>query len=72
MMLGLGIGLGIAVFHRPIAEFMLHQERALATMFYTKGLPTPPLASERQLRNVYFVLGILLALIETARLWLMT
>jgi hypothetical protein len=72
MVLGLGVGLGIALFHRPIADFMLQQERALATMFYARGLPVPPLATERQLRDFYFLLGILLALIETGRLWLMT
>jgi hypothetical protein len=69
---GLALGLGIALFHRPIADFMLHQERALAAMFYAKGLPRPPLPTENQSRNMYFALGILLALIETGRLWLMT
>ncbi len=69
---GLALGLGIALFHRPIADFMLQQERALAAMFYAKGLPRPPLPTENQSRNMYFALGILLALIEAGRLWLMT
>lgn len=70
IVLGLGVGVGIALFHRPIADFMLQQERALATMLYAKGLPVPPLATERQMRDVYFLMGIFLALIETGRLWL--
>ncbi len=69
---GLALGLGIALFHRPIADFMLQQERALAAMFYAKGLPRPPLPTENQSRNMYFTLGILLALIEAGRLWLLT
>jgi len=72
MVLGLGAGLGLALFHRPIADFMLQQERALANVFYAKGLPVLPVATQRQLRNVYFVVGILVAVIEAARLWLMT
>ena len=65
---GLGLGLGIAVFHRPIADFMLQQERALAAIFYAKGLPRPPLPTESQSRNMYFALGSFLALIEAGRL----
>ena len=72
LIFGVGVGLGIALFHRPIADFMLQQERALAAAFYAKGLPLVPVPTQRQLRNVYFSLGILLALIETARLWLLT
>jgi hypothetical protein len=72
LLLGLGLGLGIAVFHRPIADFMLHQERALASLFHARGLPRPPLPTQTQSRNMYFFLGIALALIEAGRLWLLT
>jgi hypothetical protein len=72
LLVGLGLGLAIAVFHRPIADFMLHQERALAALFYTRGLPRPPLPTQTQSRNMYFALGVVLAVIEVGRLWLTT
>ncbi len=72
LIFGLGLGVGIALFHRPIADFMLQQERALAALFHARGLPRPPLPTENQSRNMYFALGVMLALIETGRLWLMT
>ena len=67
----MGLGVGIALFHRPIADFMLQQERALAALFHARGLPRPPLPTENQSRNMYFAVGVMLALIETGRLWLM-
>lgn len=72
LLFGLGLGLGIAVFHRPIADFMLEQERVLVVLLYTRGLPRPPLPTQTQSRNMYFAVGIVLALIEVGRLWLMT
>ena len=72
LLFGLGLGLGIAIFHRPIADFMLHRERALAALFHTRGLPRLPLPTQMQSRNMYFALGVALALIEAGRLWLLT
>ena len=72
LLFGLVLGLGIAIFHRPIADFMLHWERTLAALFHTRGLPRPPLPTQAQSRNMYFALGVALALIEAGRLWLLT
>ena len=72
LIFGMGLGVGIALFHRPIADFMLQRERTLAALFHARGLPRPPLPTENQSRNMYFAVGVMLALIETGRLWLMT
>jgi len=67
----LGLGLLIAFFHRPIADYMLHCERVLVVAFRQRGvsLPQPPTAET--CRNVYFAAGILVALFEICRMWLM-
>jgi hypothetical protein len=51
---------------------MLHQERAHASLIHARGLPRLPLPTESQSHNMYFVLGVVLAVIEAGRLWLMT
>jgi hypothetical protein len=70
MLTGLFLGLLITFFHRPIANFMLRQERALDMLFRSRGLRLPPPPSEATAHNVYFVVGITLSLVQLARLWL--
>ena len=55
------LGLIVALFHRPIADFMLEREHALASFFRNRGvyLPEPP--SEATCQNVYFGLEFLSA-----------
>ncbi len=67
--LRLALGLTLALLHRPIADFMLHQERVLAGMFRQRGVPVPQPPTTDTLRNVYFGLGIFLALVAIIRLW---
>jgi hypothetical protein len=67
---GLTLGLAIALFHRPIADFMLERERALDFLFRSRGINLPPPPTKNATREIYFVVGIVLALFETARLWL--
>ena len=69
--LGLALGLAIALFHRPIGDFMLEQERALDYAFRSRGIKLPPPPTQRVTREIYFAVGILLALVAVARLWLM-
>ena len=67
---GLVLGLAIALFHRPVADFILERERALDMMFRSRGftlLPPPP--TRAAAHDLYLVVGILLALLEVGRLW---
>ncbi len=65
------LGLLIALFHRPLADFMLQQERALVVMFRQRGVPYPATPTTETTRNVYFGIGILLAMFEIVRIWMM-
>lgn len=69
MLTGLFLGLLITLFHRPIADFMLRQERTLDTLFRSRGLRLPPPPSESQAHSIYFLLGISLSVVQLARLW---
>ncbi len=67
----LGLGLLIAGFHRPIADFVMPHERQLVALFRSRGLPFPDVPKESTAYNVYFVLGISVALVELARIYLL-
>ena len=71
MVAGLLLGLTIALFHRPIADYMLQQERALDYLFRSRGVNLPPPPSESTTRNIYFAVGIVIALLQAGRLLLM-
>ena len=63
------MGVLIAVFHRPLANMVMRQERALDGYFRSRGvhLPAPP--SDTAAQNLYFVIGIFICLIEAGRIW---
>lgn len=65
------MGLMIAGFHRPIADFMMDRERATVVMFRQRGLPLPPAPSTEQARTLYFCIGIAVASVELLRMYLM-
>jgi hypothetical protein len=67
---GILLGLLIAIFHRPIGDFMLEQERALDFMFRSRGVKLPPPPTQAAARDIYFLIGIAVALIEVGRLWI--
>jgi hypothetical protein len=67
----LGLGLLIAAFHRQIADFVMPHERQLVAMFRSRGFPWPDVPKESTAYNVYFVLGIAVAVIEMGRIYLM-
>jgi hypothetical protein len=64
------LGVAIAVFHRPLANMIMQHERQLDGFFRSRGvqLPTPP--SDSTAQNMYFIIGIFIALIESGRIWL--
>ncbi len=65
------LGLLIALFHRPLADFVMEQERSLVVLFRSRGLALPPLPRTELVHDVYFAGGIFIALIELARIWSM-
>ncbi len=65
------LGLLIALFHRPIADFVLMQERALVIAFRQRGVPLPAAPTTETARTIYFVMGILLAMFEIVRIWML-
>ena len=65
------IGLAIAFFHRPIADFMLEQETSLVVLFRQRGLMVPSVPRRSTVHTLYFLTGISIALFEGARIWLL-
>ena len=69
--LRLGLGLLIAAFHRQIADFVMPHERQLVALFRSRGVPLPDVVKESTAYDVYFLLGIAVALIEMTRIYLL-
>jgi hypothetical protein len=67
----LAVGLLIALFHEPLADFILAQDRAMSAIARRRGLSLPELFSARGGRNFYFAVGIFVALYELLRIWTM-
>ena len=65
------IGLAIALFHRPIADFMLEQETSLVVLFRQRGFVLPSVPRRSTVHTLYFLTGIGVALFEVARIWLL-
>jgi hypothetical protein len=65
------IGLAIAFFHRPIADFMLEQEASLVVLFRQRGVMLPSVPRRSTVRTLYFLTGIGIALLEVIRVWLL-
>ncbi len=65
------LGLMIAFFHKPIADFMMERERATVLLFRQRGFPLPPAPSTEQARTLYFFIGIAVASVELLRMYLM-
>ncbi len=63
------VGLLIAMFHRPLADFILEQERQLVTVARSRGVPLPPAPTTETGRNLYFCMGIFVAMYELLRIW---
>jgi hypothetical protein len=66
----LGVGLAIALFHQPLADYILEQERALVVLLRQRGLGVPGSLTQRSARNIYFVLGIFVASAQIIRIWM--
>jgi hypothetical protein len=64
------LGVGIAVFHRPLASMIMQQERALDGFFRSRGVHLPEPPSDATAQNMYFIIGIFISLVEAGRIWL--
>ena len=65
------VGLMIAGFHRPIADYMLERERATVILFRERGFPSAAGADHRARPNLYFCIGIVIASAEMVRMYMM-
>jgi hypothetical protein len=65
----LAVGLLIAFFHQPLADFILKQDRAMVAVARRRGFPLPDVPSPKSCRNFYFGVGIFVALYELLRIW---
>ncbi|ABF43769.1 hypothetical protein Acid345_4770 [Candidatus Koribacter versatilis Ellin345] len=65
------LGLLIAYFHKPIADFMMERERATVILFRQRGFPLPQAPTTEQARTLYFLIGIAVASIELIRMYLL-
>lgn len=70
-LLRLLLGFLIAAFHQPIADYIMRHERVLVVAFRQRGIPAPMLSTAAA-RNIYFTLGMLIVLLEMARIWALT
>jgi hypothetical protein len=66
------LGLFIAGFHAPIADFILAREDRLILAFRQHGFDLPTAISRKTAHNFYFALGITIALLQLLRLHRMT
>jgi hypothetical protein len=69
-LLRLMLGLILAAFHRPVSDFILEQEHALTGLARRGGIPIPAPLSLETSRTLFFSMGILVALLQIARIYL--
>jgi hypothetical protein len=63
------VGLLVLCFHKQIADFILVREQQLAELLQTRGNIRIPVPSQATFQNLYFVLGMAVALLSMVRLW---
>ena len=67
----LAVGLLIALFHQPLADFILEQDRAMVAVARRCGFPLPDALPTQTCRNLYFSIGIFVAIYELLRIWML-
>ncbi len=65
------LGLLIALFHKPLADFITEQDTQLVALFRQRGISVPNPFRRETARNLYFFIGIAVAMIELARIYSM-
>ncbi|HEV3039205.1 MAG TPA: hypothetical protein VHA33_15615 [Candidatus Angelobacter sp.] len=64
------LGVLIAIFHRPLANTIMAQERVLDGYFRRRGISLPEPPSDAVAQNLYFGIGIFICLVEAGKIWL--
>ena len=67
----LALGLMIAMFHRPVADWIVEQDRQLVVMARNRGVPLPAAPTTETARTLYFCIGIFVAIYEILRIWVL-
>lgn len=65
------LGLSVAVFHRPIADFVLEHERNLVILLRQRGLMVPAAPTRNTAHTIYFCIGMGMAAIELVRIYML-
>ncbi len=63
------LGLAIALFHAPLADFLRERDCELAEALRERGIAFPGGLPEEASHTLFFVLGIATALFTLARIW---
>ena len=64
------LGLAIAIFHRPLAAAIQQQEHRLYALLCSRGIRVPAPLSDSAAYNLFFGIGIAIAVVQAARIWL--
>jgi hypothetical protein len=64
------LGLTIALFHGELADFLRKQDHALGAAFRERGVPIPGALPKRVAHDLFFVFGVLIALVSLTRIWM--
>jgi hypothetical protein len=64
------LGLAIAGFHAPLADFLRERDCELADALRQRGIAFPGGLTEKSSRTLFFIFGIAIALITMSRIWL--
>lgn len=64
------LGLTIALFHAQLADFLRERDRVLGAAFRERGVAFPEVLSKQATHNIFFMLGVLIALFSLGRIWL--
>lgn len=63
-------GLTLALFHVQVADFLRKQDLALSAAFRERGIPLPDALPKQAAQNLFFLLGVSVALFSLARIWM--
>ena len=64
------LGLAIALFHGQLADFLRKQDHALGAAFRERGVPIPGPLPKQAAHNLFFMFGVLIALVSLSRIWM--
>ena len=63
------VGLLIALFHQPIADYIMEHERTLVMLLHQRGLQAPAIITQSMARNIYFSVGLFVASFQILKIW---